>query len=209
MKRFRALASELTRRKVVRVVGIYLAVFAGFVATALTITQAFEIPAEWFKWPIIVGIGLIPIVAVLSWRYDLVPPQLVRDPKDAALQNPALSWATARHENSGAGYLLLAWKTSASPQTVEKRFFRPVSIGREANNDIELPDPRVSRHHAVLWAEDGIWRIRDFESANGTFIDNLRVTGTSVLPTSCELRFHPNGPIVIVTVAKSPETLVT
>jgi pSer/pThr/pTyr-binding forkhead associated (FHA) protein len=72
-----------------------------------------------------------------------------------------------------------------------------------------LPDPRVSRHHAVLWAEDGIWRIRDFESANGTFIDNLRVTGTSVLPTSCELRFHPNGPIVIVTVAKSPETLVT
>lgn len=208
MKGVRAVFTELTRRKVLRVVGIYLAIFGGFVATVISIAPAFEIPSYWFKWPIIIGAALIPVIAVLAWRYDIVPPQLVRDPKDAALKNPALSWAAARHEAKDAGYVLLTWVGDES-RSNERRFFQPVSVGREPGNDIELADARVSRFHAVLWAEDGTWHIRDLDSANGTFIENSRVSGSAPLPQHCELRFHPNGPTVYVTVTKSPETLIS
>lgn len=208
MKPISTIFAELSRRKVVRVVGIYLALYLGFIATALTILPVvFGVEEEAFRWPIIIGAALIPVIAILSWRYDIVPPQLVRDPKDLALQNPALGWAAARHDGKDAGFVLLTWVGEES-RTNEKRFFQPVSLGREASNDIELDDARVSRFHAVLWAENGNWHIRDLDSANGTFIENSRVSGSSALPANCELRFHPNGPTVYLTVTKSAETMV-
>ncbi len=151
---------------------------------------------------------MIPVLALLSWKYDLAPPQLVRDAKDLEISNPALSWAMRRHDNVEAGYVLLKW-TSDGETFTEKRFFRPVSIGREPNNDVELPDERVSRHHAILWAEDGSWRVRDLDSANGTFIGHTRLTDSAALPQSCELRFHSNGPTVNVHIAKTAETRVS
>ena len=208
MKPLRTIFTELTRRKVVRVVGIYLAIYIGVIATGLNFADAFEIEQAALKWPIIIGAALIPIIAVISWRYDIVPPQLVRDAQDVATTNPALGWAKARHDVKDAGYILLTW-TGEDSKNFEKRFFQPIGVGREPANDIELADVRVSRFHAVIWAEDGIWHVRDLDSANGTFIENSRVTGTQALPQNCELRFHPNGPTVYVTVAKSPETLIS
>jgi hypothetical protein len=158
---------------------------------------------------ILVGIAVIPVLALLTWKYDIVPPQLMRDPKDLEATNPGLSWATLRHDTQDAGYVLLKWGSDGSETSKEKRFFKPVAIGREPNNDVELPDQRVSRHHAVIWAEQGVWRIRDLDSANGTFIDHTRVSGSAALPQTCELRFHANGPTVSVFVAKSAETLIS
>jgi pSer/pThr/pTyr-binding forkhead associated (FHA) protein len=82
------------------------------------------------------------------------------------------------------------------------------AVGRESNNDVELQDQRVSRHHAVLWAENGGWHVRDMDSGNGTFIGFTRVTGTAALPQSCDLRCHPNGPLISVHIGKSAETVV-
>jgi hypothetical protein len=146
-------------------------------------------------------------VAFFSWKYDIVPPQLVRDVKDVEAENPGLSWARLRHDTKDAGYVLLAWM-NGDGERVEKRFFRPVSIGGEMNNDIELGDDRVSRYHAVLWAEDGVWHLRDLDSANGTYVGHTRISASTALPPSCDLRFHINGPTISVHVAKSAATRV-
>jgi hypothetical protein len=208
MKPIRNFAGELLRRKVVRVVGGYIAVL-WLAATGLSsLFPAFGLPDWSFRVLMIAAVSVIPFLAIFSWKYDIVPPQLVRDPKDLEAVNPALSWAMIRHDNVDAGYVLLKWNVEGDA-TREKRFFKPVTIGREPNNDIELPDQRVSRHHAVIWAEAGSWRIRDLDSANGTFIGATRVGGSAQLPPSCDLRFHPNGPIVSVYIAKTAETMVT
>ncbi len=46
-----------------------------------------------------------------------------------------------------------------------------VNIGREADNDIVLPDRRVSRLHAVIERKGDRYHIRDCGSKNGTFVN--------------------------------------
>jgi len=201
--------SELLRRKVVRLLGAYVAIF-WLLATGLSdILPNLTFLPDWtFQAFVISGVAMIPILAFVSWKYNVVPPQLVPDPQDIEELNPALSWAMRRHSSVDAGHLLLKWK-GEDETAREKLAFKPVSIGREPTNDIQFKDKRVSRYHAVLWAEDSKWHGRDVNSANGTFVDRTRVTGAAALPTSCILRLHPDGPIVQAFVAKSAETAVS
>lgn len=57
-----------------------------------------------------------------------------------------------------------------------------VTIGRADTNDLCLAqDILVSRHHAVIAAQDGIIRVEDLKSTNGTYLENERLTEKTVL----------------------------
>jgi len=206
MSRIKKFFRELLRRKVVRLLGAYIAVFWLLAQGFASLFPVLGVPEWVLQAFIVVGLIAIPILAIVSWKYEIVPPQLVRDSEDVAAMNAGLSWARVRHDVRDAGHVMLKWQSDSG--THEKRFFQPVSIGREARNDIELSDTRVSRHHAVLWAENGGWHVRDLDSANGTFIDHAKVAGSSPLPQACTLRFHAAGPTVDVFVAKSEQTRI-
>ena len=55
-----------------------------------------------------------------------------------------------------------------------------VSIGRSSENDITVDDEASSRHHARVFADDGAARshffVQDLASANGTFVNGVRVS---------------------------------
>lgn len=208
MKSFSNFVSELFRRKVVRLVGAYVVIFWALAQGYASLYEVFGLPDWSLRVFVISGVALAPVFAWFSWKYDLTPPQVVRDAKDVEAHNLALSWAMRRHDNVDAGFILLKWD-AADGTTHEKRFFKPVSIGRGLTNDIDFADDRVSRHHAVLWAEEGAWRVRDLDSANGTFLNRAAVNGSTALPQSCELRFHANGPTIGVHVDKPAETRIT
>jgi len=56
----------------------------------------------------------------------------------------------------------------------------PAELGRRivtGTQSFEVGDERMSRDHAVVAWEDGVWRIRDLESRNGTYIDGERISG--------------------------------
>jgi len=48
-------------------------------------------------------------------------------------------------------------------------------LGRELSCDIVIDDPTVSRRHAVLRLNNGILKIEDLESKNGTWKDGGRI----------------------------------
>ncbi len=50
-----------------------------------------------------------------------------------------------------------------------------VTIGRSPDNTISLEDPLVSRHHARVSCQDGIWSVEDLGSANGVVFNGNRV----------------------------------
>jgi transcriptional regulator with GAF, ATPase, and Fis domain len=54
-------------------------------------------------------------------------------------------------------------------------------IGSHASNDIVLRDPMVSRFHCRLVREDGLWRLRDSGSMNGTRLDGVRVRDADIV----------------------------
>ena len=57
-----------------------------------------------------------------------------------------------------------------------------LTVGRDEGNDIQLLDPSVSKHHAVVRLVKGRTVIEDLGSRNGTFINNERVRKSLVRP---------------------------
>ena len=50
-----------------------------------------------------------------------------------------------------------------------------LTLGREADNDLIVEDPKSSRNHAEVSREDGVWQLHDLGSSNGTWTDAGRV----------------------------------
>lgn len=50
-----------------------------------------------------------------------------------------------------------------------------VTIGREADNLIQLPHEKVSKHHAVILAVKEGWAIEDLHSTNGVLLNGKPV----------------------------------
>ncbi len=73
----------------------------------------------------------------------------------------------------------------ASVYTVLKE---EVSLGRGEDNDIVIPHPSVSRAHARLMRRDGVFEIRDLNSTNGTFVDDLPVHGAARVSNGSRVR---------------------
>ncbi|HXS16610.1 MAG TPA: FHA domain-containing protein [Polyangiaceae bacterium] len=57
----------------------------------------------------------------------------------------------------------------------------PVVLGRDANNQVALPVPAVSRKHAEVRSERGQFMVRDLGSTNGTRLDG-EMLGKGAVP---------------------------
>ncbi len=51
-----------------------------------------------------------------------------------------------------------------------------ISIGRQAQNDIVLQHPTVSRQHALIYFEQGTFYLKDLGSSNGSIINGRPIT---------------------------------
>jgi len=52
---------------------------------------------------------------------------------------------------------------------------RSTAIGRDADNAVQLVDPKVSKRHAIIRANGELWTIEDAGSTNGLTVNGARV----------------------------------
>lgn len=64
-----------------------------------------------------------------------------------------------------------------------------VTIGRGADNDVVIDAPQISRHHARLVRSNDALLIEDLGSANGTFIDGVKISQPTPLDPSKTISF--------------------
>jgi hypothetical protein len=59
---------------------------------------------------------------------------------------------------------------------------KPLVVGRSADCDIVIIEPRVSRRHAEFWVTPGGVAVRDLKSTNGTTVNGHAITAVSLSP---------------------------
>lgn len=67
----------------------------------------------------------------------------------------------------------------------------PVVIGRQAQCDLPLQDNDVSRSHAEVSFENGVYVLRDLGSTNGTFLNGKEITTPSPLSPGDKIEVGP------------------
>src|SRR5512132_3752836 len=58
-----------------------------------------------------------------------------------------------------------------------------LTIGRTIENGVVVQDGGVSRKHAEVKCEGGVYTLQDLGSANGTMLNDQKITGIEVLRT--------------------------
>jgi hypothetical protein len=115
----------------------------------------------------------------------LVPPVVVRLHEDSAIVAGAVEIDALSGEEPERAEVV----RGASPKTFCLRMVRGlpvdavyplrerVAIGRSKSNDIVIGDPRVSREHARIEAQNNETVLIDLGSTNGTLVDGRKVSG--------------------------------
>ncbi|MGI6216164.1 MAG: FHA domain-containing protein [Coriobacteriales bacterium] len=102
----------------------------------------------------------------------------------------------------GNGYWKVTFSIPGYPDSdrVLDREGEVVSVGRSLDNDVIVPDLKVSRHHAKIFLSHGSVWIRDVGSKNLTILDGVPVVGTrmavdgsEVMMGSCLAKFERTG----------------
>ncbi|MDY0018469.1 MAG: FHA domain-containing protein [Anaerolineae bacterium] len=62
-------------------------------------------------------------------------------------------------------------------------------LGREVDNELPLPDLKISRYHALIERQGQQYQITDLDSSNGTYVNRERIT----TPTPLK-----NGDVILV-----------
>ena len=65
-----------------------------------------------------------------------------------------------------------------------------VSMGRVNDNEIPIPHAALSRRHAHIFYQDGIFMIEDLNSSNGTFVNDVRIIQPFPLAAGDAIRFQ-------------------
>lgn len=188
---------ELRRRHVTRVVGVYVVTVWVLSQGIADIFPAFGLPDWMIRYFVLAGILAIPIVALISWYFEWTPTGIIRD-----------EGSDVSVDGKGCRTSILAHWIDRDGRKRSKRFSRNVLIGRDFDADIRFRDKRVSREHARLTTRDERWWIEDLGSSNGTFVNGEKIRAAKIEADS-ELRFHQNGPKVLVEVEALDDTAVS
>jgi pSer/pThr/pTyr-binding forkhead associated (FHA) protein len=64
-------------------------------------------------------------------------------------------------------------------------------VGRQRGCDLRIPSAEVSRRHCILHFTQGQLTVEDLNSANGTFLNNRRVTRQQLVRPGDQLQIGP------------------
>ena len=210
IKRF---AKELIRRGVLKALGAYLAIVWLLAQGVVDVFPALGLPEWTVKGYLIVVITAIPVVAVLSWKYDLTRKGLLRDRGGVPGYDLAIAAGggpTRRsdlHTQSMQSTLRVGW-TGPDGQPCEQEFNTQFIIGRDLKADVRIADERVSRRHIKVYPRNGEWYVKDLSSLNGSYVDAVPINERKI-DSDTSVSLDKGGPVVRLSARTAEPTRLT
>jgi hypothetical protein len=196
VNRLTELLAEARRRRVFRTAGVYLVAVWGLSQGAVELAPLFGAP-EWLLRAVLVGaVAFLPVVVLLAWMFDVGLGGVVRDPRDVGEARPEededlANIPTVLGSDSSQGAVLVRWVDANGENAA--LFTDEFFLGRGSDCRVRFYDPLVSRRHARVHHEQGVWRIADLGSRNGTIVGSEKVIDVPLAPES-DVRVNEAGP---------------
>lgn len=126
---------------------------------------------------LILQVAFLVLLYLFIWRIVRTASQDIRLPQESFVMAPGDGGAAA-----GAPALVVARSPTLPPGEEHELDSVPLTVGRSADNDIELRgDKFASAHHARFEPRrDGVW-VADLRSTNGTFVNGIKLDGARKL----------------------------
>jgi FHA domain len=143
-------------------------------------------------------IAFLVLLYLFIWRIVRTVARDVRLPQESFMLAPQQAAAAGLGPRARTGSLVVLSSPALKVDSERTLDSTPVTIGRSADNDMELGDDEfASAHHArVEPRRDGVW-VQDVGSTNGTFVNGVRleqpkklVAGDVIRVGETDLRFE-------------------
>lgn len=105
------------------------------------------------------------------------------------LEDPAVSAGSIKTETDVFVGPLPPWAVLDGKHGLFELHFNRTLIGRSDHADIQIPEPHVSRQHAVIWRDSAGNFVDDFRSANGTKVDGTAIDSATELSDGSVVAF--------------------
>jgi hypothetical protein len=195
--RLKEFLAEAARRRVFRTLGVYLVAVWGLSQGISELAPVFGVPPSWIRIFVIGAFVVSPVVGVLAWMFDIGRGGIVRDPRDlASRKDPDAGIAdmpTLLGGDASEGGVIVRWTDVDGPHAVifTEEFF----LGRGSDSRVRFYDPLVSRNHARVYCEGGVWHIADLGSRNGTIVNGKKIEREALVDEN-DIRLNEAGPIL-------------
>ncbi len=192
--------AELQRRKVVQTTVFYLLAAWGLSAGAADIFGALGLPEIAARYAVIGIFAMTPLVAIISWLYEINTQGIHRDHGPRHVDEQVSSETeVAKRDNR----VPLTLRYGDQVET----FYRDVTVGRDECCAFQIIEPLISRRHVKFEFIGGRWRASDLGSANGTLLDGREID-KEWLAGDASLLLYPDSPSLQVTVGSPASTAI-
>ncbi len=118
-----------------------------------------------------------PFDATATDALAAVPPQAASESlRGSAPHSPAKATAVRPVATLAKTEVTADTRVTFVKKGEKNPFLRMITVGRASNNDIKLSEGSVSKAHACFTRSPTGWQLTDQGSANGTFVDGVRLS---------------------------------
>lgn len=118
-----------------------------------------------------------------SKRFQVFSPESMQEVRELTLEPGHIYPVRQKAEREREGYLLT--EAFTEDRCTYHRYMLSgdctLSIGADESNEICIRNSYVTAKHAGLEWQGGNWILRDYNSTNGTYVNNRKITGGTVL----------------------------
>jgi len=195
---------ELKRRRVARTCLLYVVLCWSALGVCDVVLPTLELDANRaIQFMLYTAIAGLPMVFTFAWFYQITPRGIVRSAPfvDRRVLNNISPINDKRkdtvatlfgEDNEGLDDHWVITAESGLLAGLSYCISQPIILGRSTDCDLTLPSSQVSRHHARLYVVEGILKIEDLDSSNGSMVNGVVLEGTRTLRHEDELLFHDN-----------------